>query len=105
MTGVAALLVRAGDLADMGLNVLTGGRWGQTLSMRAAIAQISGEKWACDLCGALNVLVQRRHCQKQISGEPMSRWNYLRAGACIVAGYGALGGAVAGAVWLAWWAL
>ena len=91
---ILTLLVQLGVLTDEGLNVATGGAANQTLSMRTATAARSGDRWACVLCNLLSILIQPRHCAKQLSGEPMNPWNYLRAAACIFAIYGGIAGLI-----------
>lgn len=84
LAAVLSRLVQVGVLADETLNVELDGDAGQTLSLRAALAARSGERWACVLCRVLGWLVQRRHCEKQLMHEPMNPLNYVRAAACIM---------------------
>lgn len=57
---------------DEGLNVLTGGDPGETLSSRAGKAQRNGRKWACVLCRFLDFF-NRNHCQNSINPDDGKR--------------------------------
>lgn len=50
---------------DQLVNTLLGGWPDQTISERAARAQIKGEKWACRLCKFLDKL-DKDHCKNSI---------------------------------------
>lgn len=88
MNALRNIIVQFGVLADEGLNTETGGDASQTLSVRTALAAERKERWACILCKALGVVVQREHCEKQLDGAPMHPLNYIRAGIAIAAAYG-----------------
>lgn len=57
---------------DEGLNVLTGGDPGETMSSRAGKAQRNGRKWACVLCRFLD-LFNRNHCQNAVNMDDGKR--------------------------------
>lgn len=73
---------------DMFLNAALGGVAGQTISMRAALAQKLGTPWACVFCRFLSWLVQRDHCQDQLTSVPMTDPEYAKAagGLIVLAG-------------------
>ncbi len=47
---------------DEGLNTLTGGDPGETVSSRAEKARLNGRKWGCALCWFLDK-IQKNHCK------------------------------------------
>lgn len=72
---------RVGVALDESLNVLLfDGDPHQTISLHAALARRDGARWACVLCRALGVLVQRHHCADQLVPEPVPTSAALRAG-------------------------
>lgn len=80
---VAAALISDGTALDRTENAIADGMPQQTISLRAALAAQRGERWGCWLCAFLSVAVQRGHCAKQLAGQPMTGWNYLRAAALL----------------------
>jgi hypothetical protein len=75
-----AWLSRVGFALDSLLNVaLLDGEIGETISEHAAMSAHAGKRWACVLCRALNVLVQRKHCDKVLSGQPTTGVPALRS--------------------------
>ena len=74
-----------GIAEDEILDAVTGGPATESFSLRWAHAAANGSRVGCFVCAALSVLVQKNHCAKQLAGQPMSVWNYLRAFACITA--------------------
>ena len=92
---------------DKTINVLTGGRYGQTVSLRAAEGagyRADGQTgprepgW-CAFCAFLSAFVQRDHCALQFSSAPSSWVTWLRAGFCFAVGLIGIGFA-ADKVWL-----
>ena len=71
---------RCGIEFDVAVNVLFGGNLGETVSMRAAVAERDGKTWGCWFCWLLARLVQRGHCLDQFLNNPSPVWVYLRAG-------------------------
>lgn len=57
---------------DEGLNTLTGGDPGETVSSRAGKGLKEGKTWACVLCRFLD-LFQKDHCLKSINPDDGSR--------------------------------
>jgi hypothetical protein len=53
---------------DEGLNTLTGGDPGETVSSRAAKAQVEGKRWGCVLCKFLDWL-QKDHCKTSLNAD------------------------------------
>ena len=51
--------------ADQGINALAGGNPDETISSRAAKAQLNNKRWGCVLCKLLNYL-DKDHCIKNI---------------------------------------
>ena len=80
-----AILTRDGTDLDVTENTVLDGSPRQTISMRCAIAEHQGKRWGCVACALLSVLVQRRHCTRQLIGLPMTTWNYLRAVVALIA--------------------
>jgi hypothetical protein len=72
-------LENLGIALDMFFNALFGGVAGQTISMRAALAQ-KNSQIACWFCQFLSWLIQRNHCADQLDGVMMQPENYFRAG-------------------------
>lgn len=52
-------------LIDETGNTITGGDPGETISSRAAKAQIAGKKWGCVLCKFLG-WIRKNHCQQSL---------------------------------------
>lgn len=50
---------------DQLANTILGGNEDETISSRAAKAQLSGKKWGCVLCKLLDAL-DKNHCEKSI---------------------------------------
>ncbi len=93
---------RLGVALDEFLNVLLlNGLPEQTISLHAALAELEGERWGCWLCAALNALVQKHHCIKQLSGEPMTTSSAIRAGILLVTVAALIGVGLASLVLLA----
>ena len=84
-TRIISALTRDGTDLDVTENAVLDGAARQTISMRCAIAQQAGRRWGCVACWLLGVLVQRRHCTRQLIGLPMTPWNYLRAVVALIA--------------------
>ncbi|OYV24528.1 MAG: hypothetical protein B7W99_01895 [Rhodospirillales bacterium 20-58-10] len=55
-----------------------------TISLHAALEEAAGVRWACWLCGLLN-LVQPNHCADQRAGVPMGFGNYVVAAVMLLA--------------------
>jgi hypothetical protein len=69
-----------GHALDKFLNAATGGAHYETVSERAARAELKGKKWGCYLCRWLHYTVESRHCQKTLEpGVP------TKTAACIKA--------------------
>ena len=56
------------DMIDQSANVGANGRLDETISARAAKAQIAGRKWGCILCKILNA-IQTDHCKKALAHD------------------------------------
>ena len=84
-TRIVSALTRDGTDLDVTENTVLDGSPRQTISMRCALAERAGKRWGCWACWALSVLVQSRHCQRQLMGLPMTAWNYLRAVVALIA--------------------
>lgn len=57
---------------DEGLNVLTGGDPGETMSSRAGKAALKDRRWACVLCRFLDFF-NHDHCLKSINPDDGKR--------------------------------
>jgi len=55
-------------MIDQAANVGANGRLDETISARAAKAQIAGRKWGCVLCKILNA-IQKDHCKKALADD------------------------------------
>jgi hypothetical protein len=75
-----AYLSRCGIEFDISINVLTGGKLGQTVSYRVADADREGKRWGCVFCWFLYYFVQPDHCALQFVKGPSTFWTYIRAG-------------------------
>jgi len=53
---------------DEAVNVAANGRSDETVSLRAAKAQVAGRRWGCVLCRLMDV-VAPGHCADQLKGE------------------------------------
>lgn len=73
-----AALKGAGIALDKDEAAALGGPAGETISVWAAMSARHGNLFAHLVCLGL-WLVQARHCQDQITGVPMTWWNYLKA--------------------------
>ena len=78
-------LKNLGIAEDETLDAVTGGPANESFSLRWARAAANGSRVGCVVCRVLSVLVQKNHCAKQLAGQPMGVWNYIRAFACITA--------------------
>jgi hypothetical protein len=76
---------QVGIAFDMFLNAILGGKAGQTISIRAALASQSGSRLGCLFCRLLSWLVQRNHCADQLAGIGMPFGSYVRALICLIA--------------------
>lgn len=56
------------DMIDQAANVSANGRLDETISARAAKAQIAGRKWGCILCKVLNA-IQTDHCKNALAHD------------------------------------
>lgn len=56
------------DMIDQAANVSANGRLDETISARAAKAQIAGRKWGCILCKILNA-IQTDHCKNALAHD------------------------------------
>jgi hypothetical protein len=82
---------RCGLAFDQAINVLTGGAVGQTVSLRAAIAQRDGQRWGCWLCWILARVVQPNHCHLQFTDAVETGAVYARAMAAFDLAFAAVG--------------
>lgn len=85
LTDLGRVLVGDGTALDRTEAALIGAPDGETISLYAAIEARHGVLLARVTCVLLSILVQWRHCQKQIAGEPMRPLNYARAAVCLMA--------------------
>lgn len=59
---------------------------GETISLWSAMANRHGSVLGHIACAVWSVLIQWRHCHKQLIGAPMKPLNYVRAIVCLVGG-------------------
>lgn len=77
---VAGRLIALGFIEDELLNVVAfDGKYNQTLSVHAALAARKGKKWGCILCKMLSWMVQKDHCEKTLTDEPIPFFDCIRA--------------------------
>lgn len=79
-----AVLKGDGIALDKAEAAALGGPAGETISVWAAISARHGNLFAHLVCLGL-IVVQARHCQDQITGVPMTWWNYAKAIVLLVA--------------------
>jgi hypothetical protein len=60
---------QVGLAEDESLNALTGGKAGETFSLRSAADAHAGDAVACYVCWCLGWMVQRRHCPLTLAGQ------------------------------------
>jgi hypothetical protein len=70
--------------ADEEVSALTGGVAKQTVSLRVALADARGERWACWFCWFLSHFVQHDHCRITRDNGPMDWTVYVRALVCFL---------------------
>jgi hypothetical protein len=90
MSALTRYLERVGIETDTEINVATGGDLGQTVSMRAALAQRAGKRWGCLFCWFLSIAVQHDHCADQFISQPTPGSVYVRAAIAFVVAIGAV---------------
>lgn len=90
MSGFLTYLERCGIEFDTAVNVLTGGKLGQTVSLRVAEAQRAGKLYGCLFCWFLNWAVQENHCALQFTTKPSPWTVYVRAGIAFAVGIGSI---------------
>jgi hypothetical protein len=83
-------------MTDEEINALAGGLPNQTVSLRCAVANRQGKRWARVMCWFLSWAVQRDHCELQFTNAPSPWWVYVRAGICFAV-------AIRTIVWAARW--
>lgn len=74
-----AALTLFGVNLDETENVILDGQQKQTISMRCALALKAKKTWGIVTCVFLSLLIQWRHCLKQLHNIPMNWNNYIRA--------------------------
>lgn len=79
MTALVSYFEAVGYQFDCLLCAIIFGIRATTISMHAALEELTGARWACWLCAVLGWLVQRDHCADQRAGVPMQLGNYIRA--------------------------
>jgi len=84
VTGAIAYFEAVGYQLDCLLCAIIFGIKNCTISLHAALEELTGARWACWLCGLLE-LVQKNHCADQRAGLPMQLPNYIRAFTGLVA--------------------
>lgn len=57
---------------DQLFNAILAGDPGDTISYRAAVAMLKGQKWGCVLCQILNK-IQHDHCEKTLASTDHQR--------------------------------
>jgi hypothetical protein len=78
VNGLILYFEAVGTQLDCLLCAVIFGIKGRTISMHAALEELTGKRWACWLCGLLN-WVQQNHCADQRAGVAMPLPSYIRA--------------------------
>lgn len=63
--------INIAKMIDEAANVGANGRVDETISARAAKAQIAGRRWGCLLCRLLDA-IQKDHCKKALANDVTS---------------------------------